>query len=131
MVLVLGWGVFWLNTAFFPCCQAFAAAIGHPSDSVSKSPSAAQLTQHSDDTHPTGADRSPLPPCHDILNSQAAMEGVSAGLTTDRTHQQWFAIDVTVAARLPAVNDPVILARSRYHPPPPFRLYLHTQRLLI
>ena len=131
-VMVLAWCVFWFNTALFPCCDAFAAAFGDHSDSVSQSVSAAQPAHHSDESHSEQPHHSPESPCDYALNAgPAIIDGAYAAPPTDRVHLVWFAIDTPVAPRLTAVNHAVNLVPHEYHPSPPSRLYLHTQRLLI
>ena len=131
VALVLAWVVFWLNTAFFPCCEALAAAFDDHSDSVSQSTSAAQPAHHSDETHSEHSDQGPSSHCDYSLNAGPAINGAYAALPTDRVHLDWFAIDTPVAPGLTAVNYSANLAPREYHPPPPFRLYLRTLRLLI
>ena len=131
-VLVLAWAVFWLNTALFPCCEALAAAFGNHSDDVSQSAAAAQPAHHSDESHSDYPHHSPGSTCDHTLYAGAAINEVYAGVATDHVHPEWLATDVTVAAELTAVAhsaDPA--PRGYLSPPPRFRLYLHTQRLLI
>ena len=131
VAFVLAWLVFWLNTALFPCCEVLAAVFGDRSDDVSQSASDAQSSDHSDETHSQHSHHSPDSPCNDTFNAGPAINGVCAGLPTDRV-LEWFAIDVPVAAGLTAVSFSANLAPRDYHPPPPpLRLYLQTQRLLI
>lgn len=130
VVLVLAWVVFWVNTALFPCCEALAAAFGGHSDSVSHATSAAEPAHHSDGSHTERQDQNPSPHCV-TLNAEAAIDGVYAAPLTDRVDLDWFASATLVAPGLPAVNHSASLAPRDYHPPPPFRRYLHNQRLLI
>jgi hypothetical protein len=44
MALVMAWAVFWINTAFFPCCEALAAAFDDQSDGISHNRSASAVT---------------------------------------------------------------------------------------
>jgi hypothetical protein len=132
MVLVLAWVAFWFNTGLFPCCEAVAAAFGDHSGDVSQSASAAPPAHHLDEKHSECPHHSPDSPCGHTLDAVPAIAEVYAGLPTDRVHPEWFAIDVFVVAGLTAVNRSTNLAPREHHrPPPPFRLYLHTQRLLI
>ena len=131
VALVLAWVVFWLNTAFFPCCEALAAAFDDHSDSVSQSTSTAQTAHHSDETHSEHSDQSPSSHCDYSLNAGPAINGAYAAPLTDRVHLDWFAIATPVAPGVTAVNRFASRATIDYHPPPPFRRYLHTQRLLI
>lgn len=132
VILVLAWAAFWLNAAFFPCCEALAAAFGDHSDDVSQTASAAQPAHHSGETHSECPHHSPDSPCGCSLNAGPAINEADAGLLTDRVHPEWFAIDAFVVAGLTAVSHSANLAPREYRsPPPPVRLYLHTQRLLI
>ena len=132
MALLLAWVVFWLNTALFPCCEAIAAAFGDHFDDVSQSVYAAQPAYHSDESHSDCPHHSPDSPCGHTLNAGPAISGVDAGLLTDRVNLEWFTIDVSVAAAVTAVSRSAnIVPRDYLSSPPPFHLYLHTQRLLI
>ena len=132
VILVLAWAAFWFNAALFPCCEALAAAFGdHPGD-VSQTAPAAQPAHHSGETQPECPHHSPGSPCGHTLDAGPAINEADAGLSTDRVNLERFAIDVSVAAGLTAVSHSANLAPREYHsPPPPVRLYLHTQRLLI
>ena len=131
-VMVLAWAVFWLNTALFPCCDAFAAVFGDHSGSVTQSASAAQPVHHSDKSHSERPLQSPESPCDYALNAgPAIISGVYAALPTDRVQWVWFAVATSAAPDLIAVNNSANRAPREYRPPLPSRLYLHTQRLLI
>lgn len=132
VILVLAWAAFWLNTAMFPCCEALAAAFGDHSDSVSQSTSAAQPAHHSEDTHSECPHHSPGSPCDHTLHAGPAISEVYAGLATDHVHLEWLATDVSVTAELTTIGHSANLTPREYlSPPPPLRLYLDTQRLLI
>jgi len=129
--LVLAWVVFWLNAALFPCCEALAAAFDDHSGEISQSASVAQPAHHSDEA-PSESHHSPDSPCGDTLEAGPAINGEYAGLQTDRAHLEWLAIDAYSPAGLAAADHSATPARRDYRPPPPpYRLYLHTQRLLI
>ena len=131
VILVLAWAAFWFNTALFPCSDAVAAVFGGYSDEGSQPVSAAQLADHSDENHSECSDRSTSSSCGCNLNAGPVIDGVYPGLPTDRVYAEWFTIDVSVTAGLTAVNHFANLAPREYQPPPPFRVYLRTQRLLI
>ena len=128
--LVLAWVVFWLNTAFLPCCESLAAAFDRNSDSVSQSTAAAQPAHHSDETHAEHSDENPSH-CDYALDAGPAINGAHAAPQTDRVHLECFAIAPPVAPGVMAVNHFASRATIDYHPPPPFSRYRHTQRLLI
>ena len=127
---MLAWVVFWVNTALSPCCEALAAAFDGHSDSVSHATSAAQPAHHSDGTHAERQDQNPSPHCV-TLDTEPVINGVYAAPLTDRVDVDWFATATPVAPGLTAVNHAASLAPRDYHPPPAFRRYLDSQRLLI
>lgn len=118
VVLVLAWAVFWLNTAFFPCCEALAAAFGDHPDDVSQTAPAAQPAHHSVETQAECPHHSPGSPCGHTLDAGPAINETDAGLSTDRVNLERFAIDVSVAAALTAVTHTANLAPREYHSPP-------------
>ena len=131
VALVLAWVAFWLNSALVPCCEAFAAAFDDHTDEVSQSVTAAKQAHHAGETQSEKPHRSPDSPCDYTFDTQPPISGVYAGLPTDRVDLEWVATSAPFANSLTALNLPANLAQRDYHPPPPFRLYLHTQRLLI
>ena len=131
VILMLAWAVFWLNSALLPCCEVVAAALGGHADNGSQSISAAQPAHHSDTTHSEPLEHSTDSPCGDTLVSGIPIVGGYEVLTPDRSPLDWFAVDVRVATSLTAITHSTNLVPREYPPPPPFRLYLHTQRLLI
>lgn len=132
VILVLAWAAFWFNAALFPRCEALAAAFGdHPGD-LSQTASAARPAHHSVETQSECPHHSPGSPCGHTFDAGPAINEADAGPPTNRVNPEWFAIDVSAVAGLTAVNQSANLAPRAYHsPPPPVRLYLHTQRLLI
>lgn len=129
-ILVLAWVMFWLNTAFFPCSEAVAAAFGFHADSVWQTVSQAQPA-HDPGTMPAGLScHGPYSPCPHIVSAGPESVDAVAALTTERSSPQWFAIDAPVFPRPTAVNRAANLA-PREAPPPQLRLYLHELRLLL
>jgi len=129
--LVAAWVVFWLNTALFPCCEVAAAGLGGHTNNASQSASAAPSLHPSDATHSEPLDHGPDSPCGTILISGSPLVGAYEVLTLDRSPLEWLAVDAPVATRITAVDHSANLAHARAAPPPPLRLYLRTQRLLI
>ena len=129
--LVVGWVGFWLNTALFPCCEVAAAVLGGHADSGPRSVSAAPPLHDSDASQSGLMDLSPDSPCGYTLISGPPLVAEYEVLAPDRSPLEWFAVDAPVATSLTAVNHPAYLALARAAPPPPLRLYLRTQRLLI
>ena len=131
VVLVLAWVVFWGNTALLPCCEALAAAFDDHSDSVSHSTSAGQPEHHSEETHTGHLNQAPSSHCDATLNAPPAIDGTSAALPIYRVDLDGFVTATPLTPGLPAVNHSASVAPRDYHPPPPFRRYLDSQRLLI
>ena len=126
VTMILAWVVFWLNTAFFPCCEAVAAFSDH-SANVSQAASAAQPAHDPDETHTDRPDHSPYSPCGYSLSAQPTNIGV---LAIEHSPLKWLAIDAPVAPGLTAVIRSENLA-SLGIPPPFIRPYLREQRLLL
>ena len=129
--LMAAWVVFWLNTALLPCCEVAAAVSGGYTNNESQSASAAPSLHHSGATQSEPLDHSPDSPCGYTLISASQLAGAYEVLTPDRFPMEWLAVDAPVATRLTAVDHSANLAHARAAPPPPLRLYLRTQRLLI
>lgn len=130
VALVFAWVVFWVNTALFPCCEALAAAFDGHSDSAAHATAAAGPAHHSGGSHTERQDQNPSPHCA-TLNEAPAIDGVYAAPLTERVDLEWLAIATPLVLTLTTVNQSASLAPSDYLPPPPFRRYLRTQRLLI
>lgn len=126
VTMILAWVVFWLTTAFFPCCEA-AAAFSNHSANVSQAASAAQPAHDSAETHIDRPDRNPYSPCGYVLSAQPTNIGV---LATEHPPLKWLAIDAPVFSGLTAVIRCDNLA-LRGIPPPSIPLYLREQRLLL
>ena len=131
MSLVLAWVAFWLNTALFPCCEAFAVEFNDHADDVSHSVPAATQAHHSGETQSESPHHSSDSPCDFTLHAGPVINGEYAGTVTDRIYLESVAIYTAFAVGPPVVNHSAKLAPRDYHPPPRVRLYLHTQRLLI
>ena len=132
MALIFAWLAFWLNAAFLPCCEAFAAASDDHADDATQSASA-QMHDASD-LHIEHPHHEPDSRCGHTITAEPAIKGEYAGVPTARVHLQWDATYVNVTAVHTVAKQFANLALYDYHPPPPsgsFRLYLQTQRLLI
>ena len=129
--LVMGWVVFWLNTALFPCGEVAAGVLGGHADNGLRSVSAAPPLHYSDATQSDPLDQNPDSPCGYTLISESPLVGEYEVLTPDRSPLEWFAVDAPVATSLTAANKSANLALARAASPPSLRLYLRTQRLLI
>lgn len=131
MALMVGWIVFWLNAALFPCGEVIPAAFGAHAGNVSQSVSAVQPAHHPDDTHSGARVHSPDSPCAYSLGAGPPLVGGADVLTADRSSLEWFAVDARIATSITAVNRAADLVLARAVPPPSLRLYLRNQRLLI
>ena len=131
MAMLFAWAVFWANTALFPCCEALAAVFNDHSDNISHSVSAAQPAHDTDETHSDTAHHNPDSPCGYTLDAGPAIHKDFTGPPAERAQTVWFAIDTPVIASLPPDTQVANFKPREYRPPPPFRLYLDTQRLLI
>lgn len=126
--LVLTWVIFWINTALFPFHATAAAAFGGHADSVSQSFSAAKPSLASNETNPEHPHHRLDSPCDNTLSIRSMSVGMHAALSTDHISPEWTATDPPTVPGLTAANHSAILSSRTT---PPFRLYLHTQRLLI
>lgn len=131
LALMSGWVVFWLNTALFPCCEVAAAVLGGHADNGSRSASAAAPPHYSGATHSEPLGQRPDSPCAYSLSAEPALGGDYEVLTSDRSPQEWFAVDLAVATSRTLVNYSANLAHARASAQPSLRLYLRTQRLLL
>ena len=129
--LVMGWVVFWLNTALFPCGEVAAGVFGGHADNGSRSTSAAPPLHDFDATQSEPLDHSPDSPCGYNLISGPPLVGEHEVQTTDRPPLEGIAVNAPVATSLTVANHSADLALARAAPPPSLRLYLRTQRLLI
>ena len=130
--LIAAWGVFWLNTALFPCCEVTAAVLGGHADAAMQSPASAPPPHHADSTHSEPLGQSPdAPPCGDTLSSDPPLAGEVEVRTPERSSLEWFAVDAPVAASFTSVHRIASFALARASPSSSLRLHLRTQRLLI
>lgn len=125
-MLMFGWIAFWLNTALFPCCDALAEALdGHVHGS----------TGLNDTPHSVGADHShqePASDCGSALDLGAPSSGEYFAFTSDQLRAGCVLSNVQLTVAPLDVTRSVNLPSRDYHPPPPlWRIYLRTQRLLI
>lgn len=131
MALIGAWVIFWLNTALFPCCEVVAAIWGGHTDNGSQSATVASPLHHSGAASFERVDQGSGTPCSDTLISGPPIAGEHEALASDRSSQEWFAIDARAAAIFPGAIHSANLALARDAPQPPLRLYLRTQRLRI
>lgn len=130
--LVVGWVVFWLNTALFPCFEVAAAVLGGHADNGSLPASAASPLHDSNATYYSEPlDHSSDAPCGYTIISGPPTVGEHEALTSDRSHLEWLAVDAPAATGLAAVNGSANVTLAGADPPPSLRLYLRTQRLRI
>ena len=131
LVLVAAWVAFWLNTALFPCCEALAAALVGHSDIPSQLAIGKGPPHDSGETHAAHVHHNQSIPCKTNVKSVSAISGTYALMPADHFHPVLLLSEGFVVADLRPLDHSAIRAPRNYHPPPPFRLYLQTQRLLI
>lgn len=124
-VVVSAWLAFWLNVAFYPCCEAIAAGVGD--QPAAHAHSNAYPAHDSDETHTGHPDHSPHPPCDQVVNAVPATFVQAAVLAADHPDLVAIAWDATISARPAAVNAFGLTAYST--PPPNVPLYLRDLRI--
>ncbi len=129
--LIAAWGVFWLNTALFPCCEVIAAVLGGHADAAMQSHASAPSSHHTDSTHSELLDHGSDAPCGDTLSANPPLSSEKNERTPERSSLEWFAVDAPVAASFTSVHRNASFAIARASPPLSLRLHLRTQRLLI
>jgi len=96
----VGWVVFWLNTALFPCFEVAAVVLGGHADNGSQSASAASSLHDSNATYYSEPlDHSSDAPCGYTLISGPPTVGEHEALTSDRSHLEWLAVDAPAALK--------------------------------
>ena len=129
--LMMAWLMFWLNSALFPCCEVVAAVLGGHAGEGAPITAVALPLHIADATHSEPSDHSPDSPCGEVVFAGVPLASQQVGMTADRPAPEWVAIDTSVVAGSPAADRTTSPALDRDAPPPPLRLYLRTQRLLI
>ena len=129
--LVMAWLMFWLNAALFPCCEVAAAILGGHAGSGSPITSVALPLHIADATHSDPSDHSPDSPCGDVVFAGLPLASQQEGMTAEWSAPECVAIDAPVVISSPSTDRTTSAALDRDAPPPPLRLYLRTQRLLI
>ena len=130
LVLVMAWLAFWLNTALFPCCEALAEALTEHADTPSQSATGERIPHQSNEVHAEHLNPDPSMPCEETVRSVAAIPDAYAQLTPT-FDLELLAITGSVGIDVRAPDHSAIRAPRNYNPPPPFRIYQRTQRLLI
>lgn len=120
-VLFVAWLAFSFNTILQHCCRALATGTVHGVQVATGAPAIAGGPVHSNDSHSDDND-----PCPQLTSLDAIAPGVP--LLPGSAHAvfvvaRYVVSDVAATTFVPAFN---------FHPPPPpWRLYLSTQRLRI
>jgi hypothetical protein len=124
VVVVLAWLTFWLNTAFFPCCEAVAAGFGgQPAAEVSD----AHLAHDSDKTHTHHPDQNPQSTCGHIVSAGPTTSGPAAVLAAEHPNFVSTTPGVTIASLPAAISAFSLTAYPA--PPPKVPLYLRDLRI--
>ena len=123
--MVFAWAVFWLNAAFFPCCEAIAAGFGDPP--AAHSMSNAHLSHDSGETHTDHPDHSPHPPCGEVVS--AAPADFSQAAIPAAGHPEFVSFTpIATIALLPAAGN-ISRLTAYATPPPKVPLYLRDLRI--
>ena len=122
--LVLAWLAFWLNTALFPCCQAFAAIVSDHSVSISEPALHDHVSQDCDDDQPG---HNPYSPCGSFVSANPATISQMTLLATDPTSWNPIAPAAIISSFPIALN--VANNFTPHEIPPPVRLYLRGPNL--
>lgn len=126
--MVLAWVTFWLNTALFPCCEAFAAAFDDHSDDETQTVSASVHIHDGDEPRSEHSHHNPGPPCSHAFSAGPAINGEYAGLPAYRVELAGYAVLVPRSFIVIALTQSVVLALRDYHPaPPPATVSLYLQ----
>ena len=132
LTLVLAWVAFWLNTAFIPCCEAFAATSDDHAGAEVHAISTPEQTHDGHDSPVEAPHHAPDSPCDTSFHGGPATNGEQAGLPTERVDLEWDATYLLFTNHHFAKNKTANFAPVDYQPSPRRpRLYLQTQRLLI
>jgi len=131
VALLLGWTAFWINAALFPCCVALATVHDEQSGARSESALATQPARNTDMAVGETTHHDLLSLCDYALESGVQTSGAYPAPATNPVQSDWLATGPSIVAGLTAANHSSTFAPRKYQIPPPLRLYLHTQRLLI
>ena len=123
-VLLFGWLLFWIVGIVQPCCTALASS--HDDDHALSQNVSSESTESSAavDTHSHENDQ-----CAQAFTADTALLGDASFLPAKANHSAYLAV---ISYGVPTLtvskgSNPFDL----YHPSPPPRIYLRTQRLLI
>lgn len=124
------WAAFLMNAALCPCDGANAAAIGERSEIVSQSAANAGLADCPGETHSERPGHGPGPRCTHVIGATPHTIDALPVLASGFSPWHWSAIDAPSYPAPGAATRSGNLAPGEI-PPPQFRLYLRTLRLLI
>ena len=127
VVVVLAWLAFWLNTAFFPCCEA--VAVGFGDQPAAQVVSDAHPAHNADETHTHHPDQSPYPPCGHVVSAGPATFSQAAVLAAEHPDFVSITPGATISL-LPAAVSTFSLT-TYPTPPPKVPLYLRELRILL
>src|SRR5450759_128508 len=121
---ILAWVVFCLNTAIFPCCQAFAGVFGDHSESISQPALHDHVSQDCDGDHPGQPNHSPYSPCSSFVSANPAAISQATFLATN--HTSWKSIAPAAAVSLVPVALNFANSFTPREIPPPVRPVSYT-----
>lgn len=124
------WAAFLLNAALCPCDGADAAVVGDRSETVSQPVANTGLADCPGEAHSERSGRSPGPRCTHTVGATPQSIAAVPVLASGFSPWHWSAIDAPSYPVPGAATRSGNLAPSEI-PPPQFRLYLRTLRLLI
>lgn len=124
-VVVFAWALFWLNAAFFPCCEAIAAGVGN--QPAAHADSDAHPAHGSDEKHSDHPDHSPHPPGCQSVSAGPATVSQAAVLAADHPEFMSITPGATISVLPAAVTAFRLTAYST--PPPQIPLYLRDLRI--
>lgn len=128
--LIVGWLVFWLNAALFPCCDAMAAILSGHAEGGMRPSSSASSSPHPEYENSESSDQCPDAPCGEKLGSVPVPAGKFEVNPPDRSPAVRIAADLAVAMPVEHVFRAPKIGVSRA-PPSSLRHYLRTRRLRI
>ena len=123
-ILLFGWLLFWVVGIVQPCCTALASS--HDDDHAISQTVSLENTEVSEAAHTHSHEDDQ---CPQVLTADAALLGDAFLLPAKTDHSSYPLVTDYVVPLLPVTQSSNPF--DFYHPSPPPRIYLRTQRLLI
>ena len=125
-IVIFAWLTFWINAAFFPCCEAIAAAVGHEQAVHTAD---AHPAHECDETHTDHPDHAPHSSCGQFVKTGPASIDQTAVFGDGQLELPAITPDVAIAVRPVEVNRFRLTSYST--PPPKIPRYLRDLRIRI